>query len=106
MPRTKLRMHRVRSSRRGEIHRRTSNGFMRPAYPVRLVLVAHPEDVAVIAMQLSRTGHIEGEPLHRIELPSPVPRAGELVLRVAACAVCRTDLQLCEGDLTPRRLPI
>ena len=34
------------------------------------------------------------------------PGPGQLLLRVAACAVCRTDLQLCEGDLAARRLPI
>jgi len=36
----------------------------------------------------------------------PAPGQGELLLRVEACAVCRTDLQLAEGDLTARRLPI
>ena len=36
----------------------------------------------------------------------PLPGPGELRLRVTACAVCRTDLQLCEGDLAARTLPI
>lgn len=39
-------------------------------------------------------------------MPEPEPGAGELLLRVSACAVCRTDLQLVEGDLPARRLPI
>ena len=34
------------------------------------------------------------------------PGPGELLLDVAACGVCRTDLQLAEGDLEARRLPI
>ena len=34
------------------------------------------------------------------------PAAGMLLLRVAACGVCRTDLQLCEGDLAMHRPPI
>jgi len=34
----------------------------------------------------------------------PVP--GEVAIEVAACAVCRTDLQIVEGDLEARRLPI
>ena len=34
------------------------------------------------------------------------PGPGEVRLRVTACGVCRTDLQLCEGDLAARRLPI
>jgi propanol-preferring alcohol dehydrogenase len=38
-------------------------------------------------------------------MPDPRPGPGELLLRVGACAVCRTDLQLVEGDLAPRRLP-
>ncbi len=45
-------------------------------------------------------------PLRLAELPDPEPAAGELVLELAACGVCRTDLQLCEGDLEARRLPV
>lgn len=33
-------------------------------------------------------------------------QAGDIVVEVNACGVCRTDLQLVEGDLSPRRLPI
>jgi propanol-preferring alcohol dehydrogenase len=40
------------------------------------------------------------------DVPVPEPAAGELLLRVAACGVCRTDLQIAEGDLPARRLPI
>lgn len=58
------------------------------------------------AMQLARPGRAETHPLRLVELPDPVPAAGEIVLRIAACAVCRTDLQLCEGDLEARALPI
>ncbi len=45
-------------------------------------------------------------PLVEEQRPEPVPGPGELLLRVAACAVCRTDLQLAEGDLEARRLPV
>jgi propanol-preferring alcohol dehydrogenase len=45
-------------------------------------------------------------PLEIGEHDDPQPQQGELLLRVAACGVCRTDLQLCEGDLAARRLPI
>ena len=34
------------------------------------------------------------------------PAPGMLLVQVAACGVCRTDLQICEGDLVARRLPI
>ena len=45
-------------------------------------------------------------PLRLVQRDEPVPGGGELLLRLTACAVCRTDLQLATGDLTPRRLPI
>lgn len=45
-------------------------------------------------------------PLVDVTLPDPEPGPGELVLRVVACGVCRTDLQLAAGDLHARRLPI
>ncbi|MGH2569583.1 MAG: zinc-dependent alcohol dehydrogenase family protein [bacterium] len=45
-------------------------------------------------------------PLTPRDLPEPVPGPGEIVVAVAACAVCRTDLQLCEGDLAAHKLPV
>ncbi len=57
-------------------------------------------------MELGRPAPIEQRPLRAVERPEPVAGPGELLLRVGACAVCRTDLQLCEGDLAPRRTPI
>jgi propanol-preferring alcohol dehydrogenase len=49
---------------------------------------------------------IGGRPLAPIDLPAPEPGPGEVRLRVRACAVCRTDLHVIEGDLPPRRLPL
>jgi alcohol dehydrogenase, propanol-preferring len=40
------------------------------------------------------------------DISEPRPVAGELLIGVRACAVCRTDLQIATGDLPPRRLPI
>jgi len=59
------------------------------------------------ALVLVEPGLLEREPspLHLRDVPDPVPGPGELLVRVAACAVCRTDLQLVEGDLAPHRLP-
>jgi propanol-preferring alcohol dehydrogenase len=45
-------------------------------------------------------------PLVLRDLPEPSPKAGELRLRVQACAVCRTDLQICRGDLATHHLPL
>ena len=41
-------------------------------------------------------------PLLAAEHPDPVPGRGEVLLKVRVCGVCRTDLHLAEGDLTPR----
>ncbi len=57
-------------------------------------------------MTLAAPGPIDRAPLSATDRPTPSPAAGELLLRVAACAVCRTDLQICEGDLPARVLPI
>lgn len=47
-----------------------------------------------------------GTPLRLAELPDPVPGPGELLLRVSACAVCRTDLHVLDGDLPRPKLPL
>lgn len=49
---------------------------------------------------------LERRPLRWEEGPDPRPGPGEVVVEVAACAVCRTDLQLVTGDLDGRRLPV
>jgi propanol-preferring alcohol dehydrogenase len=41
-----------------------------------------------------------GEPLRLRELPVPVARDGELLLRVRACGICRTDLHLIDGEVS------
>lgn len=58
------------------------------------------------ALVLERPGRLAaGAPVILRDVPAPEPGVGDLLLRVAACAVCRTDLQLVEGDLAARRLP-
>jgi propanol-preferring alcohol dehydrogenase len=47
-----------------------------------------------------------GEPLRQVELDRGVPGPGQVLVRVAACGVCRTDLHVADGDLPPRRSPI
>jgi propanol-preferring alcohol dehydrogenase len=60
----------------------------------------------VRALVLERPAPAASAPLSLREVANPEPGSGELLLRVAACGVCRTDLQLAEGDLPARRLPI
>jgi propanol-preferring alcohol dehydrogenase len=45
------------------------------------------------------------DPVRLRVVPDPKPGEGDLLIRVGACAVCRTDLQLVEGDLAAHRLP-
>ena len=49
---------------------------------------------------------IETHPLRFVELPTPVPGPGEVLIRVSACGVCRTDLHVTEGDLEQRFSPV
>src|SRR5579862_5393159 len=57
------------------------------------------------AMELRKPGPAASHPLRQVNRAEPAPRAGEILVRVRACAVCRTDLQICEGDLATRDLP-
>jgi alcohol dehydrogenase, propanol-preferring len=57
---------------------------------------------AVRAMVLDRAG----EPLRARDLPDPEPGPGEIRLVVAACAVCRTDLHVVDGELDRPALPL
>lgn len=50
------------------------------------------------AMQLDHVGPIESHPLHLREIETPKPGPGELVMKVAACGVCRSNLHTIEGD--------
>jgi len=40
------------------------------------------------------------------ELPPPIPAPGEVLIAVRACAVCRTDLHILDGELTHPKLPL
>jgi len=46
------------------------------------------------------------EPLRAAQLADPAPGPGDVLLRVRACGVCRTDLHLRDGELEPGRLPL
>jgi len=49
---------------------------------------------------------LPGQPLRQAELAIPEPGAGQLLLRVEACAVCRTDLHVVDGELPDPKLPL
>ncbi len=46
------------------------------------------------------------EPLRLAELPDPEPGPGQVLLSVAACGVCRTDLHIVDGELSEPKLPL
>lgn len=50
--------------------------------------------------------HSPGRSLSLEQLPAPVPGPSEVVVRVHACAVCRTDLHVVDGELPDPRLPL
>jgi propanol-preferring alcohol dehydrogenase len=50
--------------------------------------------------------HRPGEPLMPVELPQPAPLRGQVLVKVAACAVCRTDLHVADGELPNPKLPL
>ncbi len=58
------------------------------------------------AMLLHRQAAIAAAPLEAGDVPVPDPAPSEIRVRVSACATCRTDLHVIEGDLKPRRMPI
>src|SRR5579871_5984679 len=58
------------------------------------------------AMVLDNPAPVETAPLQRRELPTPEPGAGEVLIAVEVCGVCRTDLHVVEGELPPHRQPI
>jgi propanol-preferring alcohol dehydrogenase len=45
-------------------------------------------------------------PLQETEVPTPRPAPGQVLVRVAACAVCRTDLHVMDGELPEPKLPL
>jgi propanol-preferring alcohol dehydrogenase len=55
------------------------------------------------AAVLRRPGPIAERPIEIVDVPQPTPKPGEVLLRVRACGVCRTDLHVVEGELPQRR---
>jgi propanol-preferring alcohol dehydrogenase len=58
------------------------------------------------AAVLKTAGAISSRPLRIEDVPEPEPQSGEVLLRVLACGVCRTDLHIVEGELVPKHAAI
>jgi propanol-preferring alcohol dehydrogenase len=59
-------------------------------------------DGTMLAMLLDEPN----KPLRQARVPIPSPNEYEVVIRVSACGVCRTDLHIIDGDLPPHKLPL
>ena len=57
----------------------------------------------MVAWEVGTPGPVTTHPLRAVRRPVPEPGPDELLVRVTASGVCRTDLHLAEGDLPPRR---
>jgi propanol-preferring alcohol dehydrogenase len=58
------------------------------------------------ACVLQSPAPIETNPLQYIDVLKPQPSANQVLVRVIACGVCRTDLHVIEGELPPRKSPV
>src|ERR1035438_683776 len=58
------------------------------------------------ACLLSSPAPIESAPLHFTDVADPQPFGNQVLVRVHACGVCRTDLHVVEGELPPRKSPV
>lgn len=58
------------------------------------------------ACVLRASARVETNPLEFAEVAIPEPGEGEVLVRVHACGVCRTDLHIVEGELPARRSPV
>ena len=58
------------------------------------------------AMSFNAPALVERRPLQLTDLPTPAPGPGQVLVRVSACGVCRTDLHVIEGELPSRKSPL
>ncbi len=55
------------------------------------------------AWQLKAPAPIDQSPLELVDIPEPEPGPGQIRVKISVCGVCRTDLHVAEGDLTPHK---
>ena len=58
------------------------------------------------AMVLEAAAPVESRPLKLRDVTVPVPAPGEVLVKIRACGVCRTDLHVVEGELPDPKLPL
>ena len=55
---------------------------------------------------LNSPAPVDNRPLEFTDVPTPTPREDEILVRVSACGICRTDLHVVEGELSVRLSPV
>ena len=55
---------------------------------------------------LTTPGSVDERPLRVVDVPAPMAREDELLIRVSVCGICRTDLHVVEGELPVRLSPV
>ncbi|HEV3197281.1 MAG TPA: zinc-dependent alcohol dehydrogenase family protein [Bryobacteraceae bacterium] len=68
--------------------------------------ITRRENMVMKACILPSPAAVETNPLRIVDLPKPAPAAGQVLIRVRACGVCRTDLHVVEGELPSRKSPV
>lgn len=58
------------------------------------------------AMVLDHTSDVSGSPLRLHDRPVPIPKSGQVLVKIHVCGVCRTDLHVVEGELPDTVLPL
>ena len=58
------------------------------------------------AMLLDRISSVEEKPLKLVELPTPIPKRNQILIKVSTCGVCHTEIDEIEGRVAPSRLPM
>ena len=58
------------------------------------------------AMLLDRISVVEEKPLKLMELPTPIPKRNQILIKVSTCGICHTELDEIEGRVSPSRLPM
>ncbi len=69
-------------------------------------MASNPKTMMMQAALLDRCAPIDSAPLVVKSVPVPEPGSNEVLIRVSACGICRTDLHVVEGDLPVRRIPL
>src|SRR5690606_776350 len=62
--------------------------------------IGHPPMMRAMVLETAE------QPLRLVERPVPQPNPGQLLIAVAACGVCRTDLHVVDGELPDPKLPL